>query len=172
MPAWLPNGWVLRRLTWMASSAAAPAEAPGKQRAAFRGSSRRGEAGAASPPGALTEPEGSGSGGGRPLPAAAAAPRLPWARRGARQGRARRYLPGCPPGARSRARSSGPWRRAAGRAAGRGERGGCGGGGARLSLALLVVTARQARIPSGSRSLSPFCFSTIELRWKQKIEGV
>lgn len=123
MPAWLPNGWVLRRLTWMASSAAAPAEAPGKQRAAFRGSSRRGEAGAASPPGALTEPEGSGSGGGRPLPAAAAAPRLPWARRGARQGRARRYLPGCPPGARSRARSSGPWRRAAGRAAGGGARG-------------------------------------------------
>lgn len=73
-------------------------------------------------------------------------------------------------------RGAGAGRRAAvpgvGRGAGGGARGVRGRGGVQLSLALLVVTARQAHIPSGSRSLSPFCFPTIELRWKQKIEGV
>lgn len=140
----------------------------------FRGSSCRGEAGAATSPDGLTEPRvrvreeadrfprprlaspGPGAGLGRA--GAAQPPRIP------------ARCPGpCP---RLGAMAEGGGRRGARLAAGRGERGGCGGGGARLSLALLVVTARQARIPSGSRSLSPFCFSTIELRWKQKIEGV
>lgn len=40
----------------MASSAAAPAETPGKEGAVFRGSSCRGEAGAATSPDGLTEP--------------------------------------------------------------------------------------------------------------------
>lgn len=78
-----------------------------------------------------------------------------------------RGRPGPAPGAAPEGGGAG-----AGRAAGGGARGVRGRGGVQLSLALLVVTARQAHIPSGSRSLSPFCFPTIELRWKQKIEGV
>lgn len=131
-----------------------------------------------------TEPSGAGPGGGR----AASPPALgngstfsgpgpargPQGPRGRRPSRSRR-LPGrarFPQPGRGRAGGRRCRARGAGRGAGGGARGVRGRGGVQLSLALLVVTARQAHIPSGSRSLSPFCFPTIELRWKQKIEGV
>lgn len=101
----------------------------------------------------------------RPRSGAAGSPRPPPLRSRSR-GRA------CGRGSRSRAGGRRCRARGAGRGAGGGARGVRGRGGVQLSLALLVVTARQAHIPSGSRSLSPFCFPTIELRWKQKIEGV
>lgn len=104
-----------------------------------------------------------------------AAPSVAPAPLGGRRGPAAAPPPGGSAGA-GPAAGPGPRRRAAvpgvGRGAGGGARGVRGRGGLQLSLALLVVTARQAHIPSGSRSLSPFCFPTIELRWKQKIEGV
>lgn len=191
--AWLLNMWVLRRLIQLASSDAASAETvmgEGRQpcvealpagTGAAEGSSSRARwpcwPGPSIAPSRRCRP-GRRSGwlparpgqwqhllcppaplGGRRDPAAVAPPGAAGSLGGAR--------PAAGPRPRRRAAVPG-----VGRGAGGGARGVRGRGGVQLSLALLVVTARQAHIPSGSRSLSPFCFPTIELRWKQKIEGV